>query len=162
MPFVAEDLGDVDQDVYDLRDKYDLPGMRIVQFGFGKNMIKSVHAPHNYTINSLVYTGTHDNNTVKGWYKKEAGKKGRKNLNRYISAKISSKNCHKVLMRIAYGSVAKITIIPMQDVLGLGEKARMNLPATEKGNWLWKVKKKNLKKNVSRYLMKLVLLYRRR
>jgi len=154
MPFIAEDLGDVDQAVYDLRDKYNLPGMHIVQFGFGKDMSKSVHAPHNYTTNSVVYTGTHDNNTVKGWFKEEAGKRGKKNLKKYTLKKVNAKNCHKVLLRIAYRSVAKIAIIPMQDVLGLGAKSRMNLPATDTGNWLWRAKKKHLGNTIAKFLKK--------
>jgi 4-alpha-glucanotransferase len=154
MPFIAEDLGDVDQAVYDLRDKYELPGMHVVQFGFGKDMARSVHAPHNYTNNSVVYTGTHDNNTTKGWYKQETGRKIRKNLKKFASREIKEGNCHKVLMRIAYRSVAKTAIIPMQDVLGLGPKYRMNLPATKKGNWLWRSKKSQLNKKVAKFLLK--------
>ncbi len=161
MPFIAEDLGDVDQAVYDLRDKYNLPGMHIVQFGFGKDMAKSVHAPHNYTTNSFVYTGTHDNNTTKGWFKKEAGKKERKNLKKYSLKKVTANNCHKVLMRIAYRSVAKTAIIPIQDVLGLGAKSRINLPATETGNWLWRVRKKQLRKTVAKFLLKEAKKYNR-
>jgi len=161
MPFIAEDLGDVDQAVYDLRDKYNLPGMHIVQFGFGKDMAKSVHAPHNYTTNSVVYTGTHDNNTVKGWWKLEAGKKEKKNLKKYALGKIKATSSSKTLMRIAYRSVSKIAIIPLQDVLGLGEKARMNFPATEKGNWLWRAKKKQVSNSVAKYLKKETKKYNR-
>lgn len=154
MPFIAEDLGDIDQAVYDLRDKYDLPGMHVVQFGFGKDMAKSVHTPHNYICNAVVYTGTHDNNTSKGWFKHEAGKKGRKNIKKYTSKKVTANNCHKVLLRIAYRSATKTAIIPMQDVLGLGAKARMNFPATEKGNWLWRLRKNQLSNTVAKFLKK--------
>ncbi len=69
LPFIAEDLGDVNQAVYDLRDKYNLPGMSVLQFAFGDDSARSVHAPHNHRVNSMVYTGTHDNNTLKGWYR---------------------------------------------------------------------------------------------
>jgi 4-alpha-glucanotransferase len=140
MPFIAEDLGDVDQEVFDLRDRYDLPGMRILQFAFGGKMPKSIFIPHNYINNTIVYTGTHDNNTVKGWYTREAGKKAQRNLKRYLGKKVNSKNCAKVLVREAYKSTARTAIIPMQDVLGLGRKHRMNFPSTEKDNWLWRLK----------------------
>lgn len=161
MPFIAEDLGDVDQPVYDLRDHYNLPGMRILQFAFGKNRTESLFLPHNYTENSVVYTGTHDNNTVKGWFKREAGKKGKKNLNRYLGHKITLKNCHEVLIREAYKSVARIAIIPMQDILGLGEKDRMNFPSTEEGNWLWRLKKKQFSKLFVKQLHSWVKIYER-
>ena len=144
MPFIAEDLGDVDQTVYDLRDRYNLPGMRILQFAFEGNMAKSVFIPHNYTENSVVYTGTHDNNTVKGWYKHEVSRKGKKNLNRYLGYKVKAKYCHKALIRETYKSIARIAIVPMQDILGLGGKNRMNFPSTETGNWLWRMKRKQL------------------
>jgi 4-alpha-glucanotransferase len=146
MPFIAEDLGDIDQPVFDLRDKYHLPGMIILQFAFGEDMSKSIFIPHNHRENSVVYTGTHDNNTVKGWYLNEAGKKGRKNLQSYVSGNINSLNCHKEMIRLAFQSVAKIAILPMQDILGLGEKDRMNYPSTTSGNWLWRMKKKELSK----------------
>jgi 4-alpha-glucanotransferase len=80
MPFVAEDLGDIDQPVYDLRDEFFLPGMQVLQFSFDDNMAKNLHTPHNHKPNSLVYTGTHDNNTLQGWYKKELGSDRRKRL----------------------------------------------------------------------------------
>jgi len=161
MPFIAEDLGDVDQAVYDLRDHYQLPGMRILQFAFGSDMSESIFIPHNHTKNSVVYTGTHDNNTVKGWYKRETGKKGKKNLDSYLGQKITAKNCHSVLMREAYRSVARMAIIPMQDILGLGEKDRMNFPSTEEGNWLWRLKKKQFKKSLVKQLHSWAKLYGR-
>ncbi len=161
MPFIAEDLGDVNQAVYDLRDHYNLPGMRILQFAFGKNMSRSVFIPHNYTENSVVYTGTHDNNTVKGWYKNELGRKGKKNLNSYLGRKITRKNCHKALIREAYKSVARLAIIPMQDILGLGIIDRMNFPSTENGNWLWRLKKEQFKKSFVKQLYNWAKVYGR-
>jgi 4-alpha-glucanotransferase len=142
MPFVAEDLGEVDQSVYKLRDKYNLPGIRILQFSFEKDMPYSIHTPHNYNQNSVVYTGTHDNNTVKGWYKNELGKKGRKNLQYYLGKKVNSRTCPKELIRFAYKSISCLAIIPMQDILGLGKAARMNIPSVEKGNWRWRLRKR--------------------
>ena len=161
MPFIAEDLGDVDQPVYDLRDHYHLPGMRILQFAFIEKMPQSIFIPHNYTVNSVVYTGTHDNNTVKGWYKQELGRKEKKNLKRYLGRRVNIKNVHKLLMREACKSVARVCIIPMQDILGLGAKHRMNFPSTENGNWLWRLKKKQFKKLHIKQLHSWAKLYNR-
>ena len=161
MPFIAEDLGDIDQEVYDLRDRYNLPGMRILQFAFDGEIAKSVFIPFNYTSNSVVYTGTHDNNTVKGWYMHEAGKKSRKNLNRYLGRKITQKNCHKEMIRECYKSIARIAVIPMQDILGLGRKNRMNFPSTETGNWLWRMKKSQFNRKHAKKLFGLTKIYGR-
>lgn len=144
MPFVAEDLGQIDKPVYDLSDKYDLPGMKVLQFAFDNDMAHSVHIPHNHTCNSVVYTGTHDNNTIKGWYKKETGRLQRKNLRNYLGKKTGYRNCHTEMIRLAYSSVARLVIIPMQDILGLGSGARMNMPSVENGNWVWQLKKNEL------------------
>lgn len=161
MPFIAEDLGDIDQPVFDLRDHYHLPGMIILQFAFGEDMPKSIFIPHHHRENSVVYTGTHDNNTVKGWYKNEAGRKGRRNLQRYLSKTITALNCHKELIRLAFKSVARIAIIPMQDILGLDEKDRMNYPSTTSGNWLWRMKKKELDKRTIKKLRQWAEVYDR-
>ena len=161
MPFIAEDLGDVDQSVYDLRDKYGLPGMRILQFAFGKNYQRSNHIPHNHTYNSVVYTGTHDNNTTKGWFTGEAGKMQRKHLKNYSGRKIHKRNCHWQLIRMAYASVASLVIIPIQDFIGLGSKARMNIPATENNNWLWRLSEKDLTPEIKKKIKNLVKTYGR-
>lgn len=139
MPFVAEDLGMIDQDVYDLRDHYQLPGMKVVQFGFGSNMPESEHNPLNINHNSIVYSGTHDNNTIKGWYRKEADKATLKRIRKFHGKKLNGKNAHLEMIRIAYGTQAKMVIIPMQDWLGLDERSRMNFPSTTSGNWNWKL-----------------------
>lgn len=139
MPFVAEDLGMIDQDVYDLRDLYDLPGMKVVQFGFGPNMPESEHNPLNINYNSIVYTGTHDNNTIKGWYRNEVDKATLKRIRNFHGTKLNGKNAHLEMIRIAYATQAKLVIVPMQDWLGLDEKSRMNFPSTTSGNWKWKL-----------------------
>ncbi len=161
MPFVAEDLGDVDQPVYDLRDKFKLPGMRVLQFAFGKNFEKSHHIPHNHTYNSVVYTGTHDNNTTRGWFMNETGKMQRKHLKSYIGKKIHKRNCHWQLIRMTYASVAKLAIIPIQDFMGMGAEARMNIPSTENHNWLWRLSEKYLTPGIKRKIKKLVKTYGR-
>ncbi len=140
MPFVAEDLGDIDSDVYELRDRFGLPGMQVLQFSFGRDMAASVHTPHNHKPGSLVYTGTHDNNTLRGWFDKELDRAGKARLMNYAGRRVTGADVHHVLAGMAHASAAAIAIIPLQDYMGLGQRARMNTPATARGNWLWKLK----------------------
>jgi len=161
LPFVAEDLGDIDQAVYDLRDEFDLPGMRVLQFAFGDDFAASVHIPHNYTINSIVYTGTHDNNTTAGWYRQEVDSISKKNLKIYSDKKAGKDNSHLVLAKLAYSSVAKLVILPIQDVIGLDESSRMNTPASLDKNWVWRLKPGQLKKKYARKLKNWVKMYNR-
>lgn len=161
MPFVAEDLGEIDQPVYDLRDRYNLPGMSVLQFTFGNDTPTSVHSPHNFSINTVVYSGTHDNNTAKGWFKDSAGKKIRTKMKLYTGKRMTSVNISGELIRLAYQSVAKLVIIPMQDILGLGRAARMNIPSVETGNWRWRLKRSYDRKNIIRKLKKQVELFNR-
>lgn len=140
LPFAAEDLGDIDNSVYTLRDAFGLPGMRVLQFAFGKDGATSIHSPHLHTTNSIVYTGTHDNNTTRGWFRQEAKADERKRLSAYAGVTVTEKNVHTVLCRLAYSSVARTVILPFQDVAGLTESARINTPATAKRNWLWRAR----------------------
>ncbi|MGM0377973.1 MAG: 4-alpha-glucanotransferase, partial [Bacteroidota bacterium] len=140
MPFIAEDLGDIDEEVYHLRDAFDLPGMRVLQFAFGDDLPESVHIPHNHTFNSVVYTGTHDNNTVQGWYRNELDKAARKRIKLYTGNKIKSKNIHRVFTRLAWASQAQLVIVPVQDLTGKGPEAQMNRPSVSEGNWTWRLK----------------------
>ncbi|MFO8001476.1 MAG: malto-oligosyltrehalose synthase [Marinilabilia sp.] len=140
MPFIAEDLGDIDEDVYKLRDAFELPGMKVLQFAFGDDLPESVHIPHNHTFNSVVYTGTHDNNTAQGWYRFELDKAARKRIKLYTGNKVKNKDVHRILMRLAWGSRAKLVIVPAQDLLGKGPEAQMNRPAVAEGNWTWRLK----------------------
>lgn len=161
LPFVAEDLGDIDAPVFELRSQFKLPGMKVLQFAFGEGMEQSIHIPHNFNQNSFVYTGTHDNNTTIGWYNEDADKETIERLKTYTAQTIKSKNIHKVLTRMAYASTAKVAIIPMQDVLGLDEKSRMNNPAHAGNNWLWRVLPKLVTDNAASNLLKLVKMYNR-
>jgi 4-alpha-glucanotransferase len=139
LPFVAEDLGDINQAVYDLRDEFQLPGMKVLQFAFGDNLPTSDYIPHNFESNFIAYTGTHDNNTSRGWYRKDASLLEKKNVAKYCGRDINEKNIHNELIRLAYSSVAKSVIVPMQDILGLDERARMNTPASITNNWQWRL-----------------------
>lgn len=161
LPFIAEDLGDISDGVYRLRDEQGMPGMKVLQFAFGDDLPKSPHAPHNYTPHYIAYTGTHDNNTTVGWYRKDINEESRQRINEYTGSKTSEKNIHQVMSRLAYASVADMVILPMQDVLGLNEKSRMNQPATTGINWQWRLLKKQLDQKHAEWLKGLVLLYGR-
>jgi len=141
LPFLAEDLGEIDDAVYQLRDNLNLPGMKVLQFAFGADAANSIHAPHQYTNqNAVVYTGTHDNNTMLGWYKNDISKAEKKRISHYVGCKVTKQNIHKVMIKLAYSTVARIAIIPMQDILGKNAKSRMNTPASVNKNWLWRLK----------------------
>jgi 4-alpha-glucanotransferase len=159
--FVAEDLGDVDENVFVLRDNYRLPGMKILQFAFGDTMPESDYIPHNYGQNFIAYTGTHDNNTTVGWFSKDLSGKGKKQISSYTGKQVNEKNVHIELSRLAYASVARTAILPLQDVLGLDEKARMNTPASVIDNWGWRFKRNALTKSIERRLQHWVTLYNR-
>ncbi len=135
LPIVAEDLGTITPDVEVLRDTYDLPGMKVLQFAFGDTPANP-YLPHNLTRNCVVYTGTHDNDTTVGWYR-TLEKNALHNVHSYIGT-----NGHDIawdLIRLALGSVADTAIIPLQDVLSLDGGSRMNTPGKPEGNWSWRV-----------------------
>lgn len=102
LPFVAEDLGDIDQPVLDLRDEFRLPGMKVLQFAFGEDLAQSDYIPHNYDKNFLVYSGTHDNNTTVGWYRTEANVGIKHRINQYAGHEVNEGNVHDVFARLAY------------------------------------------------------------
>lgn len=138
LPLVAEDLGDIDQPVRALMGRFNLPGMRVLQFAFGDHVGENLYAPHNHIANSLVYTGTHDNNTVKGWFAK-ASKKEKASLRQYTAQRVTAATVHLIFIRLALSSVACIAIVPLQDYLGLGEESIMNRPSVARGNWEWRL-----------------------
>lgn len=147
LPVLAEDLGVITPDVEALRDGFGFPGMRILQFGFGGDP-KNLDLPHNYIQNSVAYTGTHDNDTAAGWFdsKVDGGStrneleitKAREFCLTYLNS--GGEEISWDFIRAVWASVAKTAITPMQDLLGLGNDARMNLPATTSGNWNWRCK----------------------
>lgn len=162
LPLIAEDLGDIDAPVLELRDRFNFPGMRVLHFAFMDDLANSVHAPHNFdTVNCVVYTGTHDNNTTKGWYGKDIDAHTRLQIADYVGLKVSKGNITAALIRMAYASVANVVIVPIQDVLNKGAKARMNVPASVSGNWIWRLKPGELNEDISDFLSHLVRLYGR-
>ncbi len=134
MPVVAEDLGSINEEVRKLRKKYSLPGMKVLQFAF-TGSTSNEHLPHNHQKDFVVYTGTHDNDTTVGWLKSLNGKESAR-LKRYLGA---ARVDHWTMIHAALSSVAQISVIPMQDILGLDSSARMNKPGTIRGNWKWRL-----------------------
>ncbi|TYR31729.1 malto-oligosyltrehalose synthase [Sphingobacterium phlebotomi] len=137
LPFVVEDLGDIDDAVYELRDVFQLPGTKVLQFAFGDDMASSPHIPHHYDRNSFAYTGTHDNNTVVGWFTDELDNDAKERLSQYTSVTADKTNIADIMLKTAYASVADTVIVPLQDLLSLQGMYRMNNPASTTGNWSW-------------------------
>ena len=138
LPFIAEDLGVITPDVGALRDHFQIPGTRVLQFAFDGHA-DNPYLPDNYVANTVVYTGTHDNPTTRGWYE-ELPSAERSNLWRYLKrAPGSGEDAAPALLGLAWSSVAALAIAPLQDVLNLGKEARMNQPGSAHGNWCWRV-----------------------
>jgi 4-alpha-glucanotransferase len=135
LPILAEDLGVITPEVEALRDQFEFPGMKVLQFAFGSDP-GNPFLPFNYRRRCVVYTGTHDNDTTAGWFNQLSDyEKG--NVWTYLGC-VSPDGIHWDLIRLALSSVANIAIIPLQDVLGLGTDARMNFPGKPEGNWEWR------------------------
>jgi 4-alpha-glucanotransferase len=137
LPFVAEDLGLITPDVIALRDAFRVPGTRVLQFAFDGHS-DNPYLPANYVPNTVVYTGTHDNPTTRGWYE-DLPDSERSNLWRYLQRPTgASEEAAPALVRLAWTSAAALAIAPLQDVLNLGKDARMNQPGNAQGNWRWR------------------------
>ena len=156
LPIIAEDLGVITPDVEDLRDSFHLPGMKILQFGF--DSAENPFLPHNYHLNCVAYTGTHDNDTVLGWYK-TAPEAECDFARRYLNT--NGDDISWSMIRSVWSSVAVYALAPMQDVLGLGGDARMNFPSRLGGNWEWRMAEDDLSENLAGRLRELNELYLR-
>lgn len=168
LPIIAEDLGVITPDVEKLRDDFNFPGMRVLQFAFSSDA-KNIGLPHNYHRHLVVYTGTHDNDTTVGWFSGvELGKPGRDAQQvererdfclKYLNT--TGEEIHWDFIRALFASVANTTIVPLQDVLGLDTEARMNLPDSRSGNWSWRVQQGALTSELATRLKELTKLYGR-
>ena len=168
MPIIAEDLGVITPDVVALRDDFGFPGMRILQFAFGGDS-KNIDLPHNYVPNVVAYTGTHDNDTTAGWFQSVAGEGSTRTAEQierertlclnYLNTK--GDEIHWDFIRGVLASVASTAIVPLQDLLGLGTEARMNLPNSTEGNWAWRYESGVLTDALAKRLNKLTRLYGR-
>jgi 4-alpha-glucanotransferase len=146
LPMIAEDLGMITPEVEALRDKFDFPGMKILQFAFDSDP-GNPYLTFNYVPNSVVYTGTHDNDTTVGWYD-DRSPADQEKVRRYLGC-AETQEIHWDLLRMAFASVSHQAIIPLQDILGLGTPARMNAPGNAVGNWGWRYEQGALTRELS-------------
>lgn len=157
LPIIAEDLGVITPEVEALRDHFDFPGMKILQFAFHSDD-GSDYLPHNYTRNFVVYTGTHDNDTLRGWFDA---------LEPHIQIKVldfvdaNEKNIIYKMIRLAWSSVAKMAVIPLQDLMDIGSEGRMNIPGTPGGNWQWRFLEGQLTRQKAEWLHHITSIYNR-
>jgi len=158
---IVEDLGYITANVQAVIERFHLAGMRILQFGFGGDPKKNPHYLKNHVANSVVYTGTHDTNTARGWFVKEAGEGQKKMLFELIEHKVSGKQVAWEMVKLVLSSKSRLAIVPMQDILGLGQEARMNLPATTKNNWIWRVSARRITPRARKKLADLTVSYAR-
>jgi 4-alpha-glucanotransferase len=169
LPIIAEDLGYITPEVLALRNQFGFPGMQVLQFAFGTDPQADAFKPYNFVPNSVVYTGTHDNDTTVGWFRGEgAGMSTRSDDEvsdeRKFALKYLGTDGHEVhwdFIRLALSSVADTAIVPLQDVLGLGSEARMNVPARESGNWGWRFTADQLTPGIRNRLAELAEIYGR-
>ena len=168
LPIVAENLGVITPEVEALRRRFGFPGMAILQFAFGKDPQAPTFRPHNYEHDLVAYTGTHDNDTVLGWWEGGAGASVRTEdavarekayALEYLGT--DGREMNWVMMRALQASVADVAVQPLQDVLGLGGEARMNRPATASGNWRWRARAEDLRPDLAARLRRLAELYGR-
>jgi 4-alpha-glucanotransferase len=151
IPFIAEDLGMITPEVHAFRERLKVPGMKVLQFGFS-NPGAHIYLPHRYDPNSVVYTGTHDNDTTLGWFNSIRGEE-RRAAEEYVGS--DPAGMHWAFIRVAMTSPAQLCVIPMQDVLGLGSEARMNTPSRSNGNWSWRYLPGALRKELAERLARL-------
>ena len=169
LPFVAETLGVITPEVIALRDRFDFPGMGILQFAFGSDPQAPDFKPHNFSRHFVVYTGTHDNDTTLGWWNSRGAgdstrtaagvAEERAFARKYLNS--DGREMNWDLIRAALASVADLAIVPLQDILGLGSEARMNLPARPGGNWRWRFSATQLTPEIAARLRELVEIYDR-
>jgi len=161
LPVIAEDLGLITPDVREAIHLLGLPGMKLLIFAFGDNLPVHPYAPHNYVRNCVVYTGTHDNNTIRGWFRHEAGTDEKKRLFEYVGRELKEDEVSWAMIRLLYMSVANVVIIPLQDILNLNEKARMNFPSVAHNNWKWRVDPESLTSELTQKMYNIARIYGR-
>ena len=147
LPFIAEDLGVITPDVCALRDEFGIPGTKVLQFAFDGNP-DNPHLPGNYSTNTVVYTGTHDNNTTRGWFEALSNDERRRVWGHLNRAEGKSSEIAGELLRLAWSSVAVLAIAPLQDLLNLGAQARMNLPGSADAHWRWQATEEMLDSSI--------------
>ncbi len=161
LDIIAEDLGHITDDVRELMAHFNFPGMKILQFAFGDDLPKNPYIPHNVGTNSVIYTGTHDNNTLKGWYENDLSPHERKLVAEYLGTDRDYHVLHWAMIRAAMMSTADLCILPLQDILELGSEARMNTPSKRDGNWAWRVTQDSLTRDLAKKMARWTWLYGR-
>jgi 4-alpha-glucanotransferase len=160
LPIVAEDLGVITDEVRELRDALGLPGMAVLQFAFGSGP-DNEFLPHNFERNLVAYTGTHDNNTIVGWWNDETSADDRAFARDYLDLGADANRVHERCLRVLMASVADRVVLPMQDVVGLGSEARMNVPGDARNNWTWRFTPDQLSAAATERLRRLTRVYGR-
>jgi 4-alpha-glucanotransferase len=156
LPFIAEDLGLITPDVSSLRDEFHIPGTRVLQFAFDGSRTNP-HLPENFSANTVMYTGTHDNNTTRGWFEALPELDRRRVSNHLHRGGQDSSQVVEDLLRMAWSSLAALAIAPLQDVLNLGAEARMNVPGSSEGNWRWRATEGMLRPSAFEQLRELTI-----
>ena len=152
LPIIAEDLGTITQDVKDVIAHYQVPGMKVLMFAFGEDIRENPYIPHNLPESCVLYTGTHDNNTLVGWFESETDEAMRKRIAEYLGHMPTDASLAEDFLKLSMESVANWVIFPVQDILGMGPKDRMNNPATSSGNWQWRLPPGKLTPDVANWL----------
>ena len=151
MPIIAEDLGTITEDVKEVIAHYQVPGMKVLLFAFGGDM-ENPYLPHNLSESCVLYTGTHDNNTLAGWFESEADDAMRRQVAGYLGHMPTPASLPEDFLKLSMESVANWVIFPVQDILGLGMEHRMNNPATSSGNWQWRLPPGRLTPEIGKWL----------
>jgi 4-alpha-glucanotransferase len=159
--FLAENLGVITPDVTETMERMDFPGMAVLQFGFSGDARDNPHAPHNYGANLAAYSGTHDNNTALGWYREDATAAERLALAEYTGRTPAEEEVPEIMVRLVLSSVAERAVIPLQDHLGLGSEARINMPSTPSGNWEWRAREGHFSEELAQRIKRLAEIYGR-
>ena len=166
---MAENLGVITPEVEAIRAQFGFPGMSILQFAFGNDPQGPSFRPHNYVRDLVAYTGTHDNDTTVGWWTSQGAKDSTRTPDDVVKEHafaraylgFTDEPIHWVMIRAVLSSIADTAVIPAQDLLGLGNAARMNLPGAPSGNWRWRCKKDALTPALAERLLKMVTMYDR-
>jgi len=161
LQLVAEDLGVITQDVTELMAQFGFPGMKVLQFAFSEDMGANAYIPHNIIPGCVVYTGTHDNATTRGWFADDLDDEGRTRVCAYLGRTLHESEAADALIRVALSSVAELSIIPVQDYLNLGASGRMNIPGIAGGNWGWRCRDGDLSTELAERMRKMSWMYGR-
>lgn len=161
LPIIAEDLGTITPDVREIMSRHELPGMKVLEFAFGNACRNNPYIPHHIERRNVIYTGTHDNATIRTWFESELSDQAKNEVFDYLGRRVPVSTIHWAFIRLAMMSVADMAIFPIQDVIGLGEGHRMNRPGTSDNNWRWRLMPGQMKKSLAQKMGELTQIYER-